>query len=770
MREREQSKDNDASQTSEAEDNTEQSHGHTGAKYSKPSQKRTPSESGGETATTSTTGACNECGGRTTHYTETGEVICQDCGLVIDGTVIDRGPEWRAYNEQEKREKARTGAPLTELRHDKGLTTNIDWKNKDAYGRDISAEKRRQMSRLRKWDFRAKRDSTSNNISYAIGEIKRMGSVLGVPKDIQETAASLYREAHKNDLIPGRSIEGMASATLYISLRIHNEPRSLDEITSVARVERKPLQRAFRYICRELDIGLEPTDPSQYIPRFATDLDIPQTLTRTAEQLLNDLVDTHHVSGNDPTVLAASALYAASIVEGTLLTQAEVKEASDVTEVSIRSNYKMFLTESDETTLTSSDVDDDMTPIETAELLNDSVEYMSTIRSTMTPQSNPTTSTTANTEGSPQNPQATLSSSPECKGADQNNETKQRQMNSINVPCDIDGLSLPSTLCSESDLLSEINPEDESTYIREDVEYPDSEYNFTCPYCPQVTSTYIGALFHIISTHQESVSEDGIGVPSDYAVDPDICPSTDTAGQFVEQHTCDYSGQATETYIKLRFHQLRSHNGKKNDNDVPSTSSASETAYSDADYNFSCTECPCVFTSYQGLRIHMGHEHDISTDFSRAAYAVDSTDYPERTADTEQDDANGSDVIHDQGTIGNTDSRPRTTTDAENIVSRVDDLFDEYNHDFHPVIEHTTKSLLAVGGVDIGECKYRHIETAVAAALYAAVRLTAPVTDTSYTQRDIADITDVSPNPISQGYTAYLEVFDELNTQYETIQ
>ncbi|MFB6082878.1 MAG: TFIIB-type zinc ribbon-containing protein, partial [Halorientalis sp.] len=63
-----------------------------------------------------------------------GELICNDCGLVVEEENIDPGPEWRAFNHQERQEKSRVGAPTTKTMHDKGLTTTIDWKDKDAYG------------------------------------------------------------------------------------------------------------------------------------------------------------------------------------------------------------------------------------------------------------------------------------------------------------------------------------------------------------------------------------------------------------------------------------------------------------------------------------------------------------------------------------------------------------------------------------------------------------------------------------------------------------
>ena len=120
---------------------------------------------------------CPECDGRVINDDEHGESVCADCGLVVEQDGIDRGPEWRAFDPREKDEKSRVGAPTTNTMHDKGLSTNIDWRDKDAYGNALGARQRQKMQRLRKWNERFRtRDSRERNLKQALGEIERMGA------------------------------------------------------------------------------------------------------------------------------------------------------------------------------------------------------------------------------------------------------------------------------------------------------------------------------------------------------------------------------------------------------------------------------------------------------------------------------------------------------------------------------------------------------------------------------------------------------------------
>ena len=83
---------------------------------------------------------CDECGSRNLSKDESrGEVVCDDCGLVLEDKVIDQGAEWRVFSPEQGDQRARTGAPMTVMLHDKGLSTDIDWQNKDYSGKSISA-------------------------------------------------------------------------------------------------------------------------------------------------------------------------------------------------------------------------------------------------------------------------------------------------------------------------------------------------------------------------------------------------------------------------------------------------------------------------------------------------------------------------------------------------------------------------------------------------------------------------------------------------------
>jgi transcription initiation factor TFIIB len=297
-----------------------------------------------ETEEATETNVCPECGGSLVNDAEHGETVCEDCGLVVEEDEIDPGPEWRAFDSRERDEKSRVGAPTTQMMHDKGLSTNIGWQDKDGYGNALSSRQREKMQRLRTWNERFRtRDSKERNLKQALGEIDRMASALGLPENVRETASVIYRRALEDDLLPGRSIEGVASASLYAAARQAGTPRSLDELERVSRVDRMELTRTYRYVIRELELEVKPADPEHYVPRFASELELSEEAERRARDLLEHGREEGVISGKSPVGLAAAAIYAASLLTNEKLTQNEVGNVANVSEVTIRNRYHELL-------------------------------------------------------------------------------------------------------------------------------------------------------------------------------------------------------------------------------------------------------------------------------------------------------------------------------------------------------------------------------------------------------------------------------------------
>jgi len=273
-----------------------------------------------------------------------GETVCSDCGLVVAEGEIDRGPEWRGFDHGERGRKSRVGAPITDRLHDKGLSTAIDWQDKDAYGNRLSARKRQRMSRLRTWNKRFRtHDAGQRTLRQALGEIDRMASALGVPETTCETASVTYRRALEAGLLPGRSIEAIATAALYAATKAAGAPRTIDEVAAVSRIDRTEFTRAYRHVVRELGLEIVPAGSAQHLPRYVSELDLSGETERRARELLRAGKESGIHSGRNPVGLAVAAIYAGATLTNETLTQETVPDATDISTVTIRTRYKQLL-------------------------------------------------------------------------------------------------------------------------------------------------------------------------------------------------------------------------------------------------------------------------------------------------------------------------------------------------------------------------------------------------------------------------------------------
>ena len=287
-------------------------------------------------------GKCRECGSKSLKKDSTrAEIICNDCGMVLEESIAQEGPEWRAFDSEQRNSRARTGAPLKYMSPNKGLVTEIDQYNRDVRGGKIAPAQQAQLYRMRKWHKRASiSNSMERNLAIALTELNRVASHLGLQESIRESSAFLYRQCVEKGLIRGRQIESVVSAVVYAICRQYGIPRTLDEIANVAEIPKKEIGRTYRLITQELELKIPLTNPRFYITRFITSLKLSGATQEKSIEILSKAMEKGLISGRGPMGVAAAAVYIASVITNERRTQKEVADVAGVTEVTIRNRYR----------------------------------------------------------------------------------------------------------------------------------------------------------------------------------------------------------------------------------------------------------------------------------------------------------------------------------------------------------------------------------------------------------------------------------------------
>ncbi|MEM4366378.1 MAG: hypothetical protein QXN46_02165, partial [Candidatus Woesearchaeota archaeon] len=262
------------------------------------------------------------------------------CGLVVEDKMVEFGQEWRDFESEAGSEsKARAGAPLTYTQFDQGIGTEVGQKS-DLLA--LGSKDRNKFFRLRKWQYRIS-TALERNLKLALAELKRVSSFLKLPKSVDEEAAMIYTQAVQRGLVRGRSMESVIAGALYAACRRHEVPRTLDELSEASAIDKKEIGRTYRFITRELGISILPSNPADYIARFASSLKLSPEVQTKAVEILERAQAEELTSGRGPTGIAAAALYVSALMHGEKRTQREVADVAGVTEVTIRNRYKELL-------------------------------------------------------------------------------------------------------------------------------------------------------------------------------------------------------------------------------------------------------------------------------------------------------------------------------------------------------------------------------------------------------------------------------------------
>lgn len=276
---------------------------------------------------------CPECGKKEFYRDESrGELICKNCGLVLKEKLIDRGKEWRAFDAEQMKKRARTGPPLTYTRHDKGVSTKMGRGKGEVF--KVPKRKRSQYFRMRKWDRQLK--SKKRSLSFALSELKRAVSFLNLPRTVHESVARNFREALDEGFVRGRSIESILAGLLYAVAKKNKTPRTLNEISEAFALKKRKVGKAYRYICRKLGIRILPADPADYVPRLCSMLKLSEKVQMKALKILEKAKEKSVISGKGPIGVATASIYIAATIVGEEATQREIANTAGISEVTIR--------------------------------------------------------------------------------------------------------------------------------------------------------------------------------------------------------------------------------------------------------------------------------------------------------------------------------------------------------------------------------------------------------------------------------------------------
>jgi len=288
------------------------------------------------------TSACSLCKSESlVTDTESGEVICSKCGMVILEKIQEAKPRGFLNDADASNERARTGMPTSLASSDMRLSTVIGNTTRDASGNKIEPSVLSTMHRLRTWDFRTQvHTSADRNFRLAFTELDTLKDKLGLPDSIIEKTAYICRKAQQRNLARGRSVSVILTAAVYIACREAGIPKTLKEIAVANNTKHKLVAKAYRVLVSELGVKLPTCDPMKCVVRVANKATIDEKTKRQAIEIMEDVTNREISAGKNPMGLAATVVYISCIKTGENITQRDIAQAAGITDVTLRNRFK----------------------------------------------------------------------------------------------------------------------------------------------------------------------------------------------------------------------------------------------------------------------------------------------------------------------------------------------------------------------------------------------------------------------------------------------
>src|SRR5713226_1891385 len=247
-----------------------------------------------------------------------GERVCDNCGFVVDESLVDQGPDWTTF---EGDDRIRAGPPPSVMAPDKGLGSMVGNGLRDAKGNPIDARSVAALNRLRRVSQWTRYDRTERALAPGLAQLSSLSSRLGLAPAFRERAAIILRKAIEAGLSRGRSMDAIVAAVVYLAAKQLGAPRGLHELAEATGVTVHRISLTAKVVSRELGVFSRASRAEDFVPRFASQLGL---------------------DANSPVGSAAGALYLASEELGVPLTQAQIARLTGVSEVTIRKHYRLL--------------------------------------------------------------------------------------------------------------------------------------------------------------------------------------------------------------------------------------------------------------------------------------------------------------------------------------------------------------------------------------------------------------------------------------------
>jgi transcription initiation factor TFIIB len=276
--------------------------------------------------------------------TDEGFMACKNpsCGVIYKD-MLDQGAEWRFYgaDDNSNTDPTRCGLPINPLLKESSYGCKVMCPQSSSY-------EMRKIRRYTDWQSMPYKEKSQYE---EFQKITILAQNAGLPKLIIDEAMVVHKKISEAKTFRGCNRDGIIAATIYISCRINNYPRSAKEIATIFFLDHTSATKGCKNatsIINELEHSLSNSDktsfskttPSSFIERYCSKLGINNELTRVCKFISLIIEKRDLIPENTPHSIAAGIVYYTAQLCNLNICKKKVSIVSEISEVTINKCYK----------------------------------------------------------------------------------------------------------------------------------------------------------------------------------------------------------------------------------------------------------------------------------------------------------------------------------------------------------------------------------------------------------------------------------------------
>ena len=286
-------------------------------------------------------------------FSEEGFLTCVNnkCGIIYKD-LVDQSAEWRYYgaDDNQSSDPTRCGMPINPLLQESSYGCKV------MMGGSMTYEMRK-IRRYTEWQSMPYKEKSQYDEFQVI---TTMAQHAGIPKMIIDDAMIYHKKISEYDLsYRGDNRDGIIAASIYISCRKNNFPRTAHEIATMFHLDDTSATKGCKNalaIINNIERDMSNTDktifaitkPEAFISRFCSKLNMNNELTKLCEFISIKVEKMKMMTDNTPHSIAAGIVYFISQICKLSITKTDIKNVSEISEVTINKCFKKLEKKSDE--------------------------------------------------------------------------------------------------------------------------------------------------------------------------------------------------------------------------------------------------------------------------------------------------------------------------------------------------------------------------------------------------------------------------------------